>query len=364
MHHKLTHRGAQAKYRPLLFLLLILTTILAGCGGSEVQGNEQVNGFGTALNHTHSLVALPDNVLIMASHYGIFRSTDAGQNWTRVEGGEGQLMDGLMSESLIYAVDDPDRMYVLASEPSIGINATDYKGTLGLYRSSDQGQNWELAIEVADTGGRMRFVRPGNNSPDEIYIYVNELGDQGLQVSQDGGTTFTSTGTLPFSNLYSMLAVPGKPGELLICGEKGIARSTDNGQNWETLSITSNTVFEITTAGPDLPIYAAGDDGIFASQDGGQTFTLVHDERRLASLTASPTDPEIVYGKTGTSIFRSDDGAKTWEALPSIQGNFANLAIDAADPSLLYLSLSYPTAIQRYDNSSKEWSSLTPSVQN
>src|SRR2546429_7136203 len=35
-----------------------------------------VNGFGTAANHVHSLIALSNHVLVLATHYGLFRSED------------------------------------------------------------------------------------------------------------------------------------------------------------------------------------------------------------------------------------------------------------------------------------------------
>src|SRR5947207_13627113 len=73
---------------------IALMLFLAGCGGTSsnatvttataTPAHERVNGFGTTLNHPHSLLALPDNVLLLATHYGLFRSADAGSSWTEV----------------------------------------------------------------------------------------------------------------------------------------------------------------------------------------------------------------------------------------------------------------------------------------
>src|SRR5438045_4026513 len=83
-----------------------------------------VNGFGTAANHVHSLLALPNHVLVLATHYGIFRSEDSGTTWKEVAAGPNQLMQGLMTYSLTASPLDPKRLFVLtlpAVSPHAGI---------------------------------------------------------------------------------------------------------------------------------------------------------------------------------------------------------------------------------------------------
>src|SRR5690348_91615 len=60
-----------------------------------VYGGPRVNGFGSATNHVHSLLVFPDTVLVLATHYGLFRSSNAGKTWSMVAAGPNQLMDGL-----------------------------------------------------------------------------------------------------------------------------------------------------------------------------------------------------------------------------------------------------------------------------
>ena len=91
-------------------LLSLIALFSAACGG-DTSGTQpsanptavQVNGFGTAANHVHSLVVLPPNVLVLATHYGLFRSQDGGSSWQEVAGGSNQQMEGLMTYSLTYS---------------------------------------------------------------------------------------------------------------------------------------------------------------------------------------------------------------------------------------------------------------------
>lgn len=322
-----------------------------------------VNFFGTAANHVHSLIALPNNVLVLATHYGLFRSADGGQHWALVAAGPDQ---GMMTNWLAASPLNQQRLYVMTF-PAVG---TALKGTLGLYTSADQGRTWKLAITSAQLGNDNFIVQPGNQSPDQVYVYVNVLGAKGLKVSEDAGQHFIASGTLPFGGIQGLLALPGAPGTLLAYGDEGVARSTDGGVHWDIIpGMGQQAVFGITTGGPNRPIYASADQGIYASQDGGKSFTLVHPGASYSSLTASPVDPQLLYGKTSSTIFRSTDGGHIWDALPPPTGSHGSLYALAADPAnsaLLYLGLSYPTEVYRYDQESKNgkpWTSLTPQAE-
>src|SRR5216684_958349 len=105
---------------PLLALLILLLAACGTGGGSTPAANasptlQVVNGFGTAQNHTHSLIILPDatRTLVLATHYGIFRSRDHGATWQETAAGPQQLMQGLMTWWLSYNQLDPQRLYVL-----------------------------------------------------------------------------------------------------------------------------------------------------------------------------------------------------------------------------------------------------------
>src|SRR5712691_1756152 len=92
----------------LIAPLALIALLLVACGGDNTNSPQTqatampVNGFGIASNHVHSLLAFPPHVLVMATHYGIFRSEDDGATWKEVAAGPNQPMDGLMAYSLTY----------------------------------------------------------------------------------------------------------------------------------------------------------------------------------------------------------------------------------------------------------------------
>ena len=342
---------------------MLLALLLTGCstltGGDTQLQPAKVNVFGTAANHVHSLITLSNNVLVLATHHGLFRSADGGQHWALVAASPDQ---GLMTNWLAASPLSQQRLYVMTF-PSVA----DHKGILGLYTSADQGRTWKIAITAKQLGNNNFIVQPGNESPNQVYVYVNALGAQGLKVSKDAGQHFTTAGSLPFGNIGGLLAIPGAPGTLLVYGFEGVARSTDSGAHWNVIpDMHQQAVFGMTTGGPNHPIYATGDKGIYASQDAGKSFSLVYPGTSYSALTASPVDPQLLYGKTSRTIFRSTDGGHSWNALPpptGSHGSLYDLAADPTNPALLYLGLSYPTEVYRYDQdsgSSQPWTSLTP----
>src|SRR5690349_15889072 len=73
------------KYIKSVVILAVIALVLVACdsgsgNGQSTPGTTQapVNGFGLSSNHVHSFLVLPSHVLLLATHYGIYRSQDNG----------------------------------------------------------------------------------------------------------------------------------------------------------------------------------------------------------------------------------------------------------------------------------------------
>jgi photosystem II stability/assembly factor-like uncharacterized protein len=360
------------RWLSLLMSFCVLFVLASACATSSANttqqqtsyGGTRVNGFGSSANHVHSLLILPDNVLVLATHYGLYRSGDAGKSWALVGAGPNLPMDGLMTDSLSVSTFNSHRLYVL-TQPAL----TDHKGIMGLYSSADQGRTWFLSASYDELGGLIYTVQAGNAHADEVYAYIATKGAHGLMVSKDNGKHFTLTGILPFGPLLGIFVIPGASGHLLIYTNDGVARSEDGGQHWTLVSLpgSNKSIFAMVSGGPQLPIYASGDGGLYTSTDEGKTFTLVNTNTSYLFLKASPLRPETLYGRTGSSIYQSQDGGQTWQPLPNLpqqqsatMGRIENFTPDPTNATVLYLMLSYPCGVVRYDQSKGQWTSLTP----
>src|SRR5947209_9684690 len=188
-------------------LLCLLSLLMVGCSGvglpaappPALSTEAPVNGFGVAANHVHAMLALPHHVLVLATHYGLFRSQDGGTTWREVAGGSNQPMEGLMAYSLGVSPVDAQRLYVLA------LPARQPYGVPGLYTSADGGQTWELSLAAASVPSSSLYLEtPGNETAGEVYIYLPGLGAAGVRVSRDNGRHVSAVGTLPFGSLLGL----------------------------------------------------------------------------------------------------------------------------------------------------------------
>ena len=253
--------------RRLSFFVLIAFLLVACSGGNSGQPNANatptvppVNGFGIAENHVHSMVILPDahQTMVLATHYGIFRSLDHGVTWQQTAAGPNQLMQDLMTYSLSSNPLDPQRLYVLTQPVTVP-----HKGTLGLYTSGDGGKTWQLSIPTASiTSSSIYFAQAGNERSSEVYIYLTQLGTHGLRVSMDNGRHFSQAGSpLPFGELLGLLVMKDEPGHLIAYGNNGIVTTTDGGKHWQVVQNIQDSMYEMTTPGANEPSKSRGGGG-------------------------------------------------------------------------------------------------------
>ncbi|MGZ3664124.1 MAG: hypothetical protein ACXVDA_06485, partial [Ktedonobacterales bacterium] len=101
-------------------LVAVLVTILSACS----QSSTTTDPYGGPQNHLHDILALGGvpHTLLVASHYGLYRSSDDGQHWTTEAGTAGQQADGLMLYKLAQSPVNPQRVYVLATKRQVTQN--------------------------------------------------------------------------------------------------------------------------------------------------------------------------------------------------------------------------------------------------
>ena len=155
-----------------------------------------------------------------ASEDGIYKSTDGGDTWTKLENGLPQGLIGKIDLSISPA--DPDRVYALVEAP---------EPKEGLYRSDDRGRTFRL---VGDTTGLMNrpfyYTNVHADPTDADVVYVS---NESFFKSTDGGETFEVIPT-PHGDNHDLWINPDNP-ELMVQSNDGGANVTlDGGKTWST----------------------------------------------------------------------------------------------------------------------------------
>lgn len=232
---------------------------------------------------------------ITANNGKIIKSFDAGKTWIDIytEPSKGNAV-------LTLAVSKANPKIILA-----GLNSGE------IIRSVDEGHTWQLVKDFEDRVIRLRF-NPRNN------LYA--LGRQnGLSKSADEGLTWTvltnvltSDSFLSRDNaiisvsLFHELALDTKQtGVIYIGTEEGLLRSVNDGESWAFLN---------------LPVK--------------------NSQLSVSAVAVNPANSNNILVAIGPTIFKSSNGALTWETKRLATGQTVRvIVIDPESPNIIYLGI-------------------------
>jgi photosystem II stability/assembly factor-like uncharacterized protein len=116
--------------------------------------------------------------------------------------------------------------------------------------------------------------------------------------------------------------IPGIPlyasGHPSTGGNTGLIKSSDGGVTWETVSNVIEPPVDfhsmaISKQNPETIIgFDSGARGLFKTVDAGKTWETIEYPEYISALAISPDNSELIYAGTGNGIFKSDNNGQTW----------------------------------------------------
>lgn len=253
--------------------------------------------------------------LIGTGNGGVWETRNAGTSWIPLTDGQATLAIGAVA----FAPSNPSVIYAATGEAvSVGFA----KGGLGLLKSTDGGQNWNLIAAASFARAGVRRVRVHPASPDIVMATAGRAG-----FGRD-----------------SQENTPSPP-------PFGVLRSTDGGMTWARTLAGVATALEIDSTNFNNQYAAIGDvrvpnffndspgalpNGVYRSTDGGQTWALVSGPwgvsttssapMRRIELAIAPSNPNVLYASMGApdgsllGLWRTDNAwapAPIWSQIPT-----------------------------------------------
>ncbi|GLC24107.1 WD40/YVTN/BNR-like repeat-containing protein [Roseisolibacter agri] len=294
---------------------------------------------------------------------GVWRTTDAGQNWVNLS--DGQIREGSIG-AVEVAPSDPNVLWVGTGSDGLRSNVSTGRG---VYRSTDAGKTW-THVGLRESG-HIGGIRVHPRDPNTAFVAAIGNGfkpnaERGLFRTRDGGKSWEkvlfvsdSTGAVDVelkpddpNTLYaSMWRAERKPWTIISGAyEGGIYKSTDGGTTWKKLEgglpkgLFGKSNVAVSAADPNRVyalIEAASGAGLYRSDDAGASWTRVNDQASLitrpfyyTTLGADPTNADVVYaGAEG--FFKSTDGGKTFRSMSTPHGDNHDIWINPKDGQIM-----------------------------
>ena len=297
---------------------------------------------------------------------GVWRTQNGGRTWENI-------LDGYFGGSIgaiEVAGDDHNVIYVGGGEQTVRGNVS---SGFGMWKSMDAGKTWTSAgLEKSRHIPRIA-THPRNHE----IVYAAVLGDlykptqeRGVYKSVDGGKTWKR---ILFANenagAVDLTLDPNNPRIIyastwnvrrtpysLSSGGEGSAlwKSTDSGETWkeistnkgfptDTLGIIGVTVSPLNSERVWAMVENKDKGGLYRSDDGGETWSLVNSDRNLRQrawyytrVYADTEDINTVY-VLNVRYHKSTDGGKTFEASNAPHGDHHDLWIAPEDSNRMIM---------------------------
>lgn len=344
---------------------------------------------------------------------GVLKSTDGGSNWATLAGFSGS------PAGFPYQIND---LYIRPDNSSIIYAATN----TGVFRTTNAGTNWTY-IKRGDLTYRATQIVADPTTPLTFYVAFGNFTRDGIYKTTNGGTNFTKlAGGFPASGYYriSMAIAKSNPQVLYAVladsstfETKNIVRTSNGGTNWSAVvapsdagggthlggqgwynniivvhptnenqvyiggintfrSVTGGATWSQLTSGyspfihpfihvdqhamafdPNNPsvMYFGNDGGMYKSTDGGNSFTAANTNLAVTQFYSGAAHPtqEIFYGGTQDNGTLKGSGPLSWSQV--LSGDGGATAVDATTPATVYSEYVF-LAIQKSTNSGANWS--------
>jgi photosystem II stability/assembly factor-like uncharacterized protein len=276
---------------------------------------------------------------------GVYKTTDGGKTWKQVlhisdTSGAADLEIQPGHPNVIFA-----SMWHALRTPWTIISGAEGDG--GIYKSTDAGEHWTKLGGGLPTGlfGRSN-VAISNAAPDRIYALVEAKPGMGLYRSDDDGNTWalvnheTEISTRPF--YYTTLGVDPNNADNEWLANETWFKSTDAGKHFKRMPIPHGDNHDVWINPTNSNFMIQGDDGgATVSLDGGLTWTPQNNQAtaEIYQVYVDNQYPYRLYGaqQDNTTVivpslplsdaqdFRDGPGCETGPIIP-----------DRLDPNIVY----------------------------
>ncbi|MBI4225037.1 MAG: hypothetical protein HY617_01780 [Candidatus Sungbacteria bacterium] len=262
----------------------------------------------------------PDIMYLGAKANGLWRSTDRGANWKKMNDSSGLLQPGADVYRIAMSTSSPDTLYIAVFQNKKG----------RVLRSDNRGGSFR----------EVYFVAPDNIPVYDIYVSPTDVnrvalatGQGGVLISHNGGQTWKVAHW--FSE--SMVRVAGNPGFFAemyaVDSSRRLKKTFDEGENWTELDESNSGSGSIgggypgapggfsaipppIQGFPQEPFYFGGSGGVGSLRIGGSASAGL--PVAIETFAIDPRNFERIFIGAVEGLYRSLDGGFIWNRIETL----------------------------------------------
>jgi photosystem II stability/assembly factor-like uncharacterized protein len=303
-----------------------------------------------------------ENARFAGTHSGLYQSADGGKTWQQKTKGLPGAAEGLGRIGISIFPGNPKIMYATVDARSKG----------GIYKSTDAGENWihiSTDRRVWGRGDDFAEIEVHPHNSDIVFA-----GNVASYKSTDGGKTWYSLKGAPGGDDYHRIWInPLHPDIMIFAADQGATITVNGGKTWSSwYNQPTAQIYHVTTDN-QFPYWVYGGQqesgaiGTASRGDGGQIsfrdwIGVGADE--YAYVAPDPLNPEIIYGGRITKFNRKTGQVQnvTPEALRSGRYRFLRtmpLLFHPADPTMLLFATN---VLWKTHNGGQDWEVISPDL--
>ena len=297
---------------------------------------------------------------------GLYKTTDAGKTWNKVQGGG--FPTSLLGRVGVAIAPSNNKTIYLSIE-------AEKKDEKGVYKSLDGGATWaKMSSDFNTTVRPFYFSRLAVAPNDEKKVI--KAGLQGI-ISEDGGSTFRAIGSGVHSDMHAFYFCPKNPKFIVLGCDGGVFITQDGGYLWKHCMDLPLAQFYHVSVDNDEPYNVYG-----GLQDNGSWFApnetgsgVKNQDWNMSSYGDGfyafrhPTNKNIVFSESqGGDLVRSDKVMGTQKDIKPMpkpgeteyRWNWNSpIAVSAANPNRMYFGSQF---LFKTENMGDSWTKISPDL--
>jgi hypothetical protein len=172
------------------------------------------------------------------------------------------------------------------------------------------------------------------------------LGSSCGAQSFDGGQTWATLNGLDGAFFNTIVIDPQSQSTVYAGTSSGLFASTDGGQSFSTLTIAGLQFPNVTSVAinPTTPadVYAVANGSVYATTNSGSTWTLKSSglTAQVNSLTIAPTKATVLYAGTSAGVFLSSNSGGSWKSAGETGDSISLVTSDPSSSATVFAATS------------------------